>query len=240
MQEPQVLKSAVTKFQFPKLESKIFFISAALFIYVLIFFQGFFSVSLIPIIFRVDILTNISPAYLLVWGMASVFFILPLTFALIVSQKNALKQFFFSLNNTKKVIQIAFWSTFAFTILGFIFYPYFLNRPAIGWESFLSYFPYFILYSIGNGFVEEAFFRGALLSKFSEWWGNEIGNNIQALFFALIHLVVIPFNPSATYFILLTFILGYFFGYITLKTKSIFPAIILHIVADLFFAVSLF
>jgi membrane protease YdiL (CAAX protease family) len=124
-----------------------------------------------------------------------------------LSQKEKLHDFFFSLDNTKKVIQIAFWTTFAFTILGVIFYPYFLNTPAIGWNDFIGYFPYFILYSVSNAFVEESFFRGVLLSKFSQWWGPSAGNNIQALLFALIHLMVIPFNPNASYFILFTFVL---------------------------------
>lgn len=233
-----MLRLSSTKFF--DIKQKPFFLTAALLIYGLIFFQGFFSVSLIPIIFHVDLLTNITPAYLLLWGGARVLIILPLIFALIFSQKEKMREFFFSLENTRRVLQIAFWSTFAFIILGFVFYPYFLNRPAIGWESFVAYSPFFVLYSVSNAFVEESFFRGALLSKFTDWWGSEVGNNLQALLFALIHLVVIPFNPNAVYFILLTFVLGYFLGYMTLKTKSIFPAIILHIVADIFFALSLF
>jgi membrane protease YdiL (CAAX protease family) len=64
-------------------------------------------------------------------------------------------------------------------------------------------------------------------------------NIFQAIIFAAIHLTT-PMTSNFWLFIVLTLLLGLLWGYLTQKYKSLMPAIVLHVVADIFVAISLF
>ena len=75
--------------------------------------------------------------------------------------------------------------------------------------------------SISPGIMEELLFRGALLESMKrDWrWPRIIG--WQALFFGLIHLNIYRLAPTA--------ILGALLAGLALRTRSVVPAILVHI-----------
>ncbi len=70
-------------------------------------------------------------------------------------------------------------------------------------------------------FVEEIFFRGFLLRAVSDKWGTVLGNIITAALFAVFHMQWQSIIPI--------FILGVIINSITIRSKSIIPAIGFHI-----------
>ena len=75
--------------------------------------------------------------------------------------------------------------------------------------------------SISPGIMEELLFRGALLESMKrDWrWPRILG--WQALFFGLIHLNIYRLAPTA--------ILGALLAALALRTRSVVPAILVHI-----------
>lgn len=67
---------------------------------------------------------------------------------------------------------------------------------------------------------EEILFRGIMYSAFSDRFGNQKGLLLSSLLFALLHGSVIRFIP--------TFVMGLAYAALSVRTKSIFPAIITH------------
>ena len=73
--------------------------------------------------------------------------------------------------------------------------------------------------------VEEVFFRGFLYSAFKKNWGVIPALFLSSILFSAVHLQVYSFIPL--------FIIGWLLAYIFEKTKSLFPAIVLHAVYNL-------
>lgn len=181
----------------------------------------------------------IQPSYLLLWGFVRILIVIPLLLTLLVRDEVEKQDIYLGLGNYKKVISITFWGTFAFTVIGLLLYPWFIRNTTLSPLALIEYLPIFLLYAITNAFIEEIFFRGISLHYLDERTSFWIANTIQATFFALIHII----NPMASnpwLFVFLTFLLGLLWGYITKKTKSLVPAVVLHVVADIFVAISLF
>jgi len=207
-------------------------------VYVLIFLQYPAYIGISKLVLHQSA-TNIQPSYLILWGLIRILIVIPLLFTLITRDEVKQEEIYLSLGNYKRVISITFWGTFAFTILGMLLYPWFINTTSLTIMRFLGYLPIFLLYATTNAFIEETFFRGIalhFLNERSKFW---IANTIQATFFALIHLIN-PMTSNPWLFVALTFFLGLLWGYITKKTRSLIPAIALHVVADIFVAISLF
>lgn len=182
---------------------------------------------------------NIQPNYLLLWGAIRILIVIPLLLTLITRDGVKSEELYLSFGNYKRVISITFWGTFAFTILGMFLYPWFIRQTTLNPLTFIQYLPIFLLYATTNAFIEETFFRGIALHFLSERSRFWIANVIQSFFFALIHIIN-PMTSSPWLFVILTFFLGLLWGYLTKKTKSLVPAIVLHVIADIFVAISLF
>ncbi len=102
--------------------------------------------------------------------------------------------------------------------------------------SNMAIIPYFILLCLIAPITEELLFRGALLKLLSPY-GSKVAILISALLFVAIHGNLQQF-PS-------TFLAGLLFGFISVKTGTIFYAIILHmfnnvfaVIVELIFAVT--
>ncbi|MEI6499170.1 MAG: CPBP family intramembrane glutamic endopeptidase [bacterium] len=93
------------------------------------------------------------------------------------------------------------------------------------------------------GIAEEIVFRGYILRKFSELMSFSKANLWQSVLFVLIH-VPVWFAQNKGYFptgslyeylsaIIFVFIFAITTGYVTKQTKSLWPAVIFHSLADL-------
>lgn len=92
-----------------------------------------------------------------------------------------------------------------------------LESQMMAWSPMYRFF--FI--ALTPGICEEILFRGFALKPLEKRWGSKAAVIVTSLAFAIVHLDFLRLFP--------TFLLGLSFGYITVKTRSIFPAIILHV-----------
>lgn len=208
-------------------------------IYLIIFLQYPLGLTIGKYVFNQNLFTTINVDHLLLWGAARLFVVLPLIYFFVDFVDKDIKSIYLQLGNRTRMLTFTFWGTLIFTILSILLYPIFIKQTSLSIQSFLYLFPFFSLFSISNAFVEETYFRGASLAILTDKNPFWIANFIQAFFFALIHLIN-PFSQNIYYFVILTFFLGLFWGLATRKTKSLLPAIVMHIVADIFVAISLF
>ncbi len=100
---------------------------------------------------------------------------------------------------------------------------------------------YFPIAVVGFGTLplfEDLFFRGPVIKSFEIKVDPSIANLIQSSMFALIHVTYF-LTIEINYFILLpmliwVFIEGFFYGFITQMTRSLYSAIIVHVINDIF------
>ena len=85
----------------------------------------------------------------------------------------------------------------------------------------LSPLAQFLFIAVTPGICEEILFRGFAFRPLEEKWGPRWAILITALLFALVHMDFIRLIP--------TFLLGLAFGYVSWKTRSIYPAMALHV-----------
>lgn len=222
--------------QFIKKNLNIIYIIA---VYVLILMQYPAGMAISKLVMHQNLNSSIQPSYLLLWGLIRILIVIPLLFTLLAKDGVKHEDIYLSFGNYKKVISITFWGTFAFTFVGIILYPWFIRATSLNILTFTEYLPIFMLYAVTNAFIEETFFRGISLHYLAEKYGFWIANIVQAFFFALIHIVS-PMASSPWLFVALTFFLGLLWGLLTKRTKSLVPAIALHVIADIFVAISLF
>ncbi|MDQ6846843.1 MAG: CPBP family intramembrane metalloprotease [Candidatus Dormibacteraeota bacterium] len=86
--------------------------------------------------------------------------------------------------------------------------------------------------SVLQSFAQELQFRGLLLGaldRVAPPWAANLG---QAAFFGLAHIAVVYQGPGAA-FVPVTIVLGYVLGWVTQRTGSLWPAIVIHSVADI-------
>jgi len=86
--------------------------------------------------------------------------------------------------------------------------------------------------SVLQSLAQELQFRGILLGaldRVAPPWAANLG---QAAFFGLAHIAVQYQGPAAA-FVPATIVLGFVFGWITQRTGSLWPAMIIHAVADI-------
>lgn len=95
-----------------------------------------------------------------------------------------------------------------------------LMESLMGGNIFISMFMTVILAPI----AEECCFRGLILNKLSGSMPIIVANLVQALLFGIYHMNIV----QGIY----AFILGMVFGYVMIKTKSIFASILLHAVTN--------
>jgi membrane protease YdiL (CAAX protease family) len=86
--------------------------------------------------------------------------------------------------------------------------------------------------SVLQSFAQELQFRGILLGaldRIAPAWAANLG---QAAFFGLAHIAVQYQGPAGA-FVPVTIVLGFALGWVTQRTGSLWPAIIIHAVADI-------
>jgi len=103
--------------------------------------------------------------------------------------------------------------------------------------SLITMFLYILLYGIKTGIAEEIFFRGFIAKKLIKKLGFAKGNVVQAIMFALPHLVISGSASSIDIIVRIinAFLLGYAFGYIMDRKSngSIMPVMISHILINM-------
>lgn len=89
-----------------------------------------------------------------------------------------------------------------------------------------------------QGFAQEVQFRGLLLGALEldlPSWG---ANLAQAVFFGLAH-VAVQYEGPAGPFVPVTIVLGWILGWLTQRTGSVWPAVVIHAVAEIAVAVAI-
>ena len=88
--------------------------------------------------------------------------------------------------------------------------------------------------------VEEFFFRGYLINRFSEWLGKYKGCFLSSFLFGLAHIISQLAQQgwdawnAALMFGLQTFIGGVIFGLIFIAAGNIWPGVIIHISTNMY------
>jgi hypothetical protein len=82
-----------------------------------------------------------------------------------------------------------------------------------------------------QGAAQELQFRGLLLGSLERLTSPLVANACAAVVFGLAHLAIVYQGPIAP-FVPLTMLLGFVLGWVTQKTGSLWPAIVVHGVAD--------
>ncbi|UOY94292.1 CPBP family intramembrane metalloprotease [Ectobacillus sp. JY-23] len=104
----------------------------------------------------------------------------------------------------------------------FIFLPFILKNEDI---SHYKVWWLAIAFALINASLEELIWRGILLTRFSTHFGASWGIAITSLGFGLQH-----YSLGFPWLICLLFSMGgFFYGWITVKAESIYPAVIWHI-----------
>lgn len=83
-----------------------------------------------------------------------------------------------------------------------------------------------------QAFAQEVQFRGLLMGALERFMPRGWANAGQAAVFALAHLAISYGGPEAP-FVPITFVVGLVFGWLVQRTNSIWPAAIIHAVADI-------
>ncbi|WP_163538821.1 CPBP family intramembrane glutamic endopeptidase [Gracilibacillus sp. YIM 98692] len=101
------------------------------------------------------------------------------------------------------------------------FMPFIVNNT---WAYILEIWWFLLIFSILNSVLEEIIWRGILLSRFSECFGNRWAVLITSIGFGLQH-----YSLGFSWVSCLAFSMGgFFFGALTVHSKSIIPAVIWH------------
>ncbi len=96
-----------------------------------------------------------------------------------------------------------------------------------------------LVFSIANAFMEELWLRGIFLKHFEQLIGLKGSVWVTSLIFASMHSFAYYFMPEALpFFFLNTLALGLACGYLTMKSKSIWGAVIIHMASDFFLFVA--
>lgn len=97
-----------------------------------------------------------------------------------------------------------------------------------------------LVFSCSNSFMEELWLRGIFLRQFQPFLGAGGSVLLTSIVFALIHSGAIYLTPVAIPFILVyAFTMGLACGYLTLKTDSLWGAVLIHAAADLFLFIAM-
>jgi len=83
-----------------------------------------------------------------------------------------------------------------------------------------------------QAFAQEVQFRGLLLGALERTMSPRWANVSQAAVFGLAHLAISYGGPEAP-FVPITFLVGLGFGWLVRRTSSLWPAVIIHAVADI-------
>ena len=108
-----------------------------------------------------------------------------------------------------------------------------LATPAVTLGSWL---PWILLFSIGNGFMEELWFRGLWLGAFKQVLGWSAAIHVTSLAFCLMHVIVYWGDPVAIAILTPTWLfMAYGYGLTVRKTGSLWGPVLAHAIADVLF-----
>ena len=107
-----------------------------------------------------------------------------------------------------------------------------LGRVALQPVAFGRDFPFLGPANALQAFSQEVQFRGLLLGALERTMSPRWANVSQAAVFALAHLAISYGGPEAP-FVPITFLVGLAFGWLVRRTNSLWPAVIIHAVADI-------
>jgi membrane protease YdiL (CAAX protease family) len=96
-----------------------------------------------------------------------------------------------------------------------------------------------LVFSIANAFMEELWLRGIFLKQFEQVIGLNGAVWVTSIIFAAMHTFAYYFMPEAIpFFAMNTLALGLACGYLTMKSNSIWGAVIIHMASDFFLFVA--
>ena len=107
-----------------------------------------------------------------------------------------------------------------------------LGRVALQLIAFGRDFPWLGPANALQAFSQEVQFRGLLLGALERTMSPRWANVSQAAVFGLAHLAISYGGPEAP-FVPITFLVGLAFGWLVRRTNSLWPAVIIHAVADI-------
>ncbi|MBK5107828.1 MAG: CPBP family intramembrane metalloprotease [Anaerolineales bacterium] len=94
--------------------------------------------------------------------------------------------------------------------------------------------PWFVLFALANGFMEELWFRGLFLGRLQPHVGEGGALWMTSIWFGVIHIFAVYVSGTAALiFGVVTITLGLTFALVMQKTKTIWGATIFHSAADL-------
>ncbi len=95
--------------------------------------------------------------------------------------------------------------------------------------------PWIAIFALANSFMEELWFRGLFLRKFQVFLGAAGALWLTALSWSLFHLVVDYFSGvQLVMFVAVDVLLGLAYGWITVRTNTLWGAVLAHAAADAF------
>ncbi len=106
-----------------------------------------------------------------------------------------------------------------------------LGREGLPVVALVRDAPWLVPANMLQGAAQELQFRGLLLGSLERLTSPLTANATQAVVFGLAHLAIVYQGPVAP-FVPLTMLLGFVLGWATQKTGSIWPAVVVHGVAD--------
>jgi membrane protease YdiL (CAAX protease family) len=97
-----------------------------------------------------------------------------------------------------------------------------------------------LVFSFSNSFMEELWMRGVFLRRMQALLGSGGSILLTSILFSLAHVGAVYLNPIAIPFMLAnTFTLGVACAWLTLKTGSLWGAVLIHAGADLFLFIAM-
>jgi len=106
-----------------------------------------------------------------------------------------------------------------------------LGREGLAIPALARDAPWLVPANMLQGAAQELQFRGLLLGSLEKLSSPLVANITQAVIFGLAHLAIVYQGPVAP-FVPLTMILGFVLGWVTQRCDSIWPAAVVHGVAD--------
>jgi membrane protease YdiL (CAAX protease family) len=108
-----------------------------------------------------------------------------------------------------------------------------LSTPAVIIGSWL---PWFLLFSVANGFMEELWFRGLWFGAFKQALGTSAAIHVTSLAFCIMHVIVYWGDPTAVAMLTPAWLfMGYAYAMILRKTGSLWGPVLAHAIADVMF-----
>jgi membrane protease YdiL (CAAX protease family) len=99
-----------------------------------------------------------------------------------------------------------------------------------------SWLPWIVLFSVGNGFMEELWFRGLWLGAFKSVLGWPAAIHVTSWTFCLMHVIVYWGDPVAIAILTPTWLfMAYGYALTIRKTESLWGPVLAHAIADVLF-----